>query len=353
MLVHCGILPSLTSKAGFIGRGNPARAHSLQRNRVLCAALLGLVAMPVVGAEIDEVRARDAAWLERLRLSREALEWTDEVVRHDWRLQRRPGTDECRLLDARDRVVCTGDDAACRVALEAHAAAGQVPAVRGPTVILLHGLGEGRDSMRPLAEHLRTALDATVLSFGYASVKADIDAHARALASVVAGLDGVDHISFVGHSLGNLVVRRWMAVARADELARAHRMVMLGPPNQGSDLARMAGSIRGLAARAEGAARDLAVDWDAVAPRLAVPPCDFAIVAGGRGDEEGYSPLLTGDDDAVVRVAETRLSGAAGFLVLPVHHAAMMRHEEVQRATAAFLATGRLPTATAPGVERR
>jgi alpha-beta hydrolase superfamily lysophospholipase len=298
----------------------------------------------------EQVQARDAAWLERLRQAAEALEWTDELVRHDWRIQRRPGTTDCRLLGPQDRVVCTGDDAACRAALDA---SGRVPAVRGPAVILLHGLGEGRDSMQPLAEHLATAVDATVLSFGYASVKADIDAHARALATVVAGLDEADRISFVGHSLGNLVVRRWMALATADDLARAHRMVMLGPPNQGSDLARMAGAIRGLATRAEGAARDLAVDWDAVAPRLAVPSCDFAIVAGGRGDEEGYSPLLSGDDDAVVRVAETRLPGAAGFLVVPVHHAAMMRHEGVQRATAAFLATGRLPTsAAARGTDR-
>jgi hypothetical protein len=134
-----------------------------------------------------------------------------------------------------------------------------------------------------------------------------------------------------------------MAGAAAEDLARAHRMVMLGPPNQGSDLARMAAGIWGLAARAEGAARDLVVDWQAVAPRLAVPACEFGIVAGGRGDDDGYSPLLAGDDDAVVRVAETRLDGADGFLVVPVHHAAMMRHEGVQRATAAFLATGRFP----------
>jgi hypothetical protein len=39
-------------------------------------------------------------------------------------------------------------------------------------VILLHGLGEGRDSMRPLAEHLRATIDAAVVSFGYASVTA-------------------------------------------------------------------------------------------------------------------------------------------------------------------------------------
>jgi hypothetical protein len=291
----------------------------------------------------EQVQARDAAWLERLRQAAEALEWTDELVRHDWRLQRRPGTEDCRILDPRDRVVRAGTAEECRETFAKLQVQGQVPAVRGRTVLLLHGLGEGRGSMRPLAEYLRTTLDATVLSVGYASTKADIDAHGRALAAVVAGLDEAESISFVGHSLGNLVVRRWMAGAAAEDLARAHRMVMLGPPNQGSDLARMAAGIWGLAARAEGAARDLVVDWQAVAPRLAVPACEFGIVAGGRGDDDGYSPLLAGDDDAVVRVAETRLDGADGFLVVPVHHAAMMRHEGVQRATAAFLATGRFP----------
>jgi hypothetical protein len=103
----------------------------------------------------------------------------------------------------------------------------------------------------------------------------------------------------------------------------------------------MAARIWGVAARAEGAARDLLVEWPAVTEKLAVPPCPFGIVAGGTGTEQGFSPLLDGDDDAVVRVAETRLEGADDFLVVPVHHAAMMRHADVQRATESFLKTGR------------
>lgn len=293
----------------------------------------------------DAVHRRDAAWLEAARRSREALEWTDEVVRHDWRLQRRPGTATCRILDPADGLVRDGTADECRAAFAALEASGRVPPVAGETVLLLHGLGEGRDSMRPLAEHLRQSLDAAVLTFGYASVKADIDAHGRALAAVVAGLPAAKRISFVGHSLGNLVVRRWMAIAAPGDLARVHRMVMLGPPNQGSDLARMASRIWGVAETAEGAARDLVVEWQRVAPGLAVPECPFGIVAGGKGDDDGYSPLLAGDDDAVVRVAETRLPGATGFLVLPVHHAAMMRDASVQRATREFLATGRFPAA--------
>lgn len=315
--------------------------------RRLAAAVLAVTALAASaraeGTVEEAVQRRDAAWLEAARRSREALEWTDEAVRHEWRLQRRPGTATCRILDPADGLVRDGTADECHAAFAALETSGRVPAVAGETVILLHGLGEGRASMQPLAEHLRRSLDATVLTFGYASVKADIDAHGRALASVVAALPAAKRISFVGHSLGNLVVRRWMAIAAPDDLARVHRMVMLGPPNQGSDLARMASRIWGVAQTAEGAARDLVVEWQRVAPGLAVPECQFGIVAGGKGDAAGYSPLLEGDDDAVVRVAETRLTGADGFLLLPVHHAAMMRDAAVQRATREFLATGRFP----------
>ena len=286
-------------------------------------------------------------WLAAFRRSREALEWTDAQVCHDWRLQRHTGEEACRILDPSDGTVRTGTEAECRAAFAALEADGTIPPQEGPTVILLHGLGEGRDSMRPLADHLRTTLDATVILFGYASVKADIDAHGRALAEVVAGQPAGHPLSFVGHSLGNLVVRRWMALATPADLARVERMVMLGPPNQGSQLARMASGIWGISEYVEGAARDLVFNWHSVAPSLAVPPCDFGIVAGGRGDATGYSLLLTGDDDAVVCVDETRLPGARDFLLVPVHHAAMMRSPVVQQATTSFLETGRFPTASA------
>ena len=284
---------------------------------------------------------RPGSWVEELRKVAEAQDWTDVAVRHEWRLQRRADGRSWRLLDPDDRSDCMGSEAACRAAWQEAVRSGRIPPVTAATVILLHGLGEGRDSMQPLARHLRGQLDATVVTFGYASTRADIDAHGQALADVVSDLDTAPRISFVGHSLGNLVVRRWMALAGEEDLGRVGRMVMLGPPNQGSDLARIVSRISWIADQARGAARDLVVDWPAVAPRLAEPPCPFGIVAGGRGDDAGFSPILAGDDDAIVRVAETRLPGADDFLVVPVHHAAMMKHPEVQRATTHFLRTGR------------
>ncbi len=299
-----------------------------------------------VGAEPDGP-AEATSTVDFLRHAAEALIWSDEIIRHDWRMQRRPGSDACRILDARDTVVRTGTRRECLEAFAALERSGEAAPVRGRTVIVLHGLGEGRRSMRPLVEFLRHTIDATVLSFGYASAGAGLEDHGRSLAAVVAHLPADAPVSFVGHSLGNLVVRRWMGLAAAADLARVDRVVMLGPPNQGSELARRVARIDLLASLSHGAARELVLDWQRVAPQLAVPSCPFGIVAGGKGDERGYSSVLSGDDDAVVRVDETRLDGADDFLLLPVHHAAMMQHPAVQRATASFLETGRFAAAAA------
>ncbi|NBT13541.1 MAG: hypothetical protein EBS56_08175 [Planctomycetia bacterium] len=318
---------------------------------VMAVAVLVATAGAAEQPANDPDRPADATWTERFRLAAEGLEWSDEHVRHDWRLQRRPGSDTWRILDPLEASVVAGDEATCRAEFTRLETAGRIPAVTGDAVIVLHGLGENRASMRPLVAHLRDRLDAAVMTVGYASPRAGIDDHGAALGRVVAGLPRTGRISFVGHSLGNIVVRRWMSLAPPDDLARVHRMVMLGAPNQGSDLARMAARVWLLTALSHGAARDLVLHWPEISKSLAVPACEFGIVAGGKGDGRGYSTLLEGDDDAVVRVAETRLDGARDFLLLPVNHAAMMKNPAVQQATSSFLETGRfaVPAGAAAG----
>lgn len=310
-----------------------------------CWPLMCLLGMPAAAEVPDAPRPGpvEAAWVAALRQSAEALRWSDERIRHDWRLQHRPGSEVCRILDPTDVVVREGRREECLAAFAALERDGRVPPVEGETVIVLHGLGEGRRSMRPLVDYLRKELDATVLSFGYASTSASIDDHGRALGAVIHGLPAGGGVSFVGHSMGNLVVRRWLGMAAAADIARVRRMVMLGPPNQGSELARMVSRIGMLASLSSGAARELVLDWNRISRDLAVPTFPVGIVAGGRGDARGYSSLLAGDDDAVVRVEETLLPGAEDFLLVPVRHAAMMRHPDVQRATATFLRTEKFP----------
>jgi hypothetical protein len=155
----------------------------------------------------------------------------------------------------------------------------------------------------------------------------------------------VTDISFVAHSLGNIVIRRFLHdyYRRTDsgpDGVRVDRVVMLGPPNNGSELAQRL--PRGPLVRAimGGSFVDLSKGWQSLERRLATPRCQFGIIAGGRGDDDGRDVLLRGDDDWIVSVRETKLPGARDFVVLPVYHGVMMNDATVRQCTLRFLRHG-------------
>src|SRR5690606_27403440 len=168
------------------------------------------------------------------------------------------------------------------------------------------------------------------------------------LARVIEQLPEVEEINFVAHSLGNLVVRRYLAdlaAAGGDPDARIKRIVMLAPPNLRAEMAEILVplDISGQVAGRAGA--QLARELKEFSPKLGRPACEFGILAGGRSDGKGYNPLLPGDDDLVVTVASTRLPGAADFRVLPVIHTTMMNDPQVRKFTLNFLQDGCFETA--------
>ncbi|MEI6162929.1 MAG: hypothetical protein WCR23_00960 [Planctomycetota bacterium] len=311
---------------------------------VLLEIAAGSSALAEDSIHTHAVGSQETSWLSSLKGMSDAIEWSDQLVCHDWRLQSKPFTDSWRLLDPENQCCIEGSRDDCMAFFRFREEAGLIPSVQGSAVLVLHGLGQGRGSMRPLVEYLRKHSDATIMNVGYASPKAELEDHARSLGLVIHNLPKVDRLSFVTHSLGTLVVRRWMSMASPEDLKRLDRMVMLGAPNQGSELARIVSRVWFLSFLADGAAREMVVEWKRISDQLAIPPCSFGIIAGGRGDNRGFSPLLTGDDDAIVRVAETHLAGADDFLLLPVHHADMMRNPQIQEATMSFLKTGSFTT---------
>jgi hypothetical protein len=115
---------------------------------------------------------------------------------------------------------------------------------------------------------------------------------------------------------------------------------MLAPPNNGAQLAKIAArtGLFNITAGASGA--QLVQSWDELERGLATPEFEFGIIAGGSGQEKGRNPLLTGDDDLVVTVDETKLPGARDFLVLPPVHTWMMDDRRVQECTLRFLREG-------------
>lgn len=73
---------------------------------------------------------------------------------------------------------------------------------------------------------------------------------------------------------------------------------------------------------------------------MAAPDCEFAIIAGGKNNDKGYNPLLSGDNDGTISVETAKLPGASDFIVLPVLHTFIMNDAKVQELTLQFLQKG-------------
>lgn len=271
--------------------------------------------------------------------------WADEFFFHQWHIQRNTRSGLCRLLDESDFRHASGTYEQCRAVLDQIKIERKLPPMRGRAVLLLHGLGRSRSSMDKLAQTLKGQGGYNVFTVGYPSTQREIGDHARTLKHILDNLDGIEEINLVAHSMGNIVIRHYLA----DQTDRAtgrrpdpriRRFVMLGPPNHQSHLALMAADIGLFQWVAGEAGQQLGRDWDHLEGKLATPEFEFGILAGGKGDAKGFNPLIPGDNDRVVSVAGTRLAGAADFLVVPVAHTFMMDDPNVMEYTLRFLQKG-------------
>jgi hypothetical protein len=89
----------------------------------------------------------------------------------------------------------------------------------------------------------------------------------------------------------------------------------------------------------------LGKNWKDLEPRLATPPGEFGIIAGGYGNSLGLNPLVPGDDDGRISVEETRLGGASDFLVVKAVHELIVFDRSVFEYTQRFLASGHFVSA--------
>lgn len=272
--------------------------------------------------------------------------WGDTAFFHQWRIQRNAFTGHYRLLNQSNIRQAWGTLEACQTALAEVRRDEKMLPMEGEAVLLLHGLGGSRKQMRPLQDFLVETGHYQVFSVGYPSTRGSIDQHAEQLAGVLKSLEGIDRIHFVAHSLGNLVIRRWMASNTDAETGkpvdtRVGRVVMIGPPNHRPQMAAYLEPIDPSNAIAGLSGRELNVGWEQLEPKLTIPRSEFGILAGGKGDGEGWNPLIPGDDDLTVGVEEAKLAGASDFRVVEVTHRSMPSNRRVQELALAFLQNGR------------
>ncbi len=234
-----------------------------------------------------------------------------------------------------------GSRDACLAKLNEHQAESDTPPATS-VVVLLHGLMRSSDSMQPLARALAETGQWQPLSYSYASTQDSIDHHAIALREYVDNLPGQPRLAFVGHSLGNIVLRRaigsWQQADPQKVLSRMECVVMLGPPNQGSALAKQLSGLSLFEVITGASGKELGRAWDDLQSKLATPSCPFCIVAGELPESPVLkNPLLPGKGDFIVRVEETQLAGASKTVVLPVLHAYLMSDQRAIAATLDFI----------------
>ena len=214
-------------------------------------------------------------------------------------------------------------------------------------VVLLHGLGRTQAAMLLMESEL-TAAGYDVTSVGYSSIDEPPEAILPRVAEEMSAccVDADETVHYVGHSLGGLLIRAYLAENRPRNLGR---VVLLGTPNKGSEVADI-DTDEGLEGQllewAGPTARALTTRPDGFPASLPTPDYSVGIIAGTR-DRKLTNRWLPVPNDGLVSVESAKLDGMTDFITLDLAHWDLRNDKESARQVIAFLETGRFSTESA------
>jgi len=206
-------------------------------------------------------------------------------------------------------------------------------------VVLLHGLNRSWRSMRPMAKALNDA-GFTTVNVDYPSQSGSVE-H-LALLAVDNGLlqcrdSGANRIHFVTHSIGGILLRFAHQQSPIPDLGR---VVMLAPPNHGSEMIDQTRDWLGTELIVGEAGLQLGTDVGSVPSQLGPVDFELGVVSGTGTTNPLFSVLLPQPNDGKVSVASTRVTGMDDFLVVDISHRYIMANKVVIENTQSFLQTG-------------
>ena len=199
-------------------------------------------------------------------------------------------------------------------------------------VILLHGFGRSDMSMLLLNSAL-TEAGYDVYSLDYPSIEESPEALAEMVGEEINSCcrDHEELVHFVAHSFGGLLVRDYLGQNRPNNLGR---VVLIGTPNKGSELANGDLGV---------AAEETLLEWAGPsAQALHTGPDGYpvGVIAGNWAPKISENWLPT-PNDGVVSVESARLEGMADFIIVDVAHWDMRRDRVVAALVIGFLQHGR------------
>ncbi len=215
-------------------------------------------------------------------------------------------------------------------------------------IVFLHGIARSARSL--------TKIEQALQADGYATLNLDYPARSRCIADIVAALQPEisrfadtcpGRLHFVTHSMGGLVARAFIARHRPDRLGH---VVMLAPPNEGSEIADLLGGNALYRAFFGPAGAELVTKRsDSLCEVLGRVDYPLGVIAGDRSlDPVGWL-LLPGANDGRVSVERTRVAGMADHIVIHGTHTLIMNNPEAIAQVRHFLKHGQFTHSSGPG----
>ncbi len=204
-------------------------------------------------------------------------------------------------------------------------------------VILLHGLARSDSSMSKLEEVL-SEQGYQVVNQNYPSAKYPIEKLSEDfVGEAVSKCHGDEEINFVTHSMGGILVRDYLSRHKVEKL---NRVVMLGPPNKGSEVIDKMGNLPGFELFGGDAGLELGTSESSTPNKLGPVDFDVGIIAGTRSVNWVLSMMIPGTDDGKVSVERTKLEGMHDHIEVPVTHVFMMKRKFVISQVIYYLKNG-------------
>lgn len=206
-------------------------------------------------------------------------------------------------------------------------------------IVLLHGLARTSRSMNKAAK-LLAAYGYYIINVDYPSRSADISLLAQkyiAQALKQCDVKGVKKIHFLTHSMGGILLRHFLASQTIDNLGR---VVMLAPPNQGSEVVDKLGSWRLFYYLNGPAGLQLGTDNNSVPNQLGPVGFQLGVIAGSKTVNPLLSRLIPDINDGKVSVSRARVAGMKDFIVMPYSHPFIMQRKAVIEQALHFIQQG-------------